>query len=411
MDEDEIMKYVQQIEKACHKNEQIKDNIDLFKNEDSKRDIYSEILLLDNQRLKNILCENLETLNHSLIINHVDNIDTLPNILKQFIWLNTIKVHNTSISYIQNIPDTVKIVYIYNNSKFSIIDEKSCFPSSIERLSLNSNALVSVDFKYLSPNIEWLNLSSNHICIISNTDLLTKLEILQLQENKLQELPIISETIQKMDISCNKIEVIDWLPYSLTELDCSNNKLNTLFDCPPHLYKIFAYKNNITQIAQFPDTVTNLDLSQNKISILENLPKKLFELDINDNQIRDFNIEDIPTTLRILDISDNLIVGENIKHKLKSLKFIVNLLSDYKDDHNMRTSDNIDNIDNCDGDNGDDNINDIIRNFNQFNQFEDLERTQMWFPPNFQQQQQQQQQQQHNNPERDMVRHDGIVRV
>jgi len=405
MDDNEISQFVRQIERAYRDNEQVKETIEILKDDEYKMDLQYKILQLDNQRLQNILHENLETFSQSIIINNIDTIDTLPDVLKEFVWLKTIKINNTSINYVKNIPETVKILYIYNNDKLTIIDEKSEFPIGLERLSLNSNSLTSVDFKYLPPNIDWLNLSTNHINIIKNTYLLTKLEILQLQENRLQELPRISDSIQKMDISCNQIKTIDWLPYSLTELDCSNNRLDKLFDCPPYLYKIFAYKNNITQITKLPDTVTNLDLSQNKINILENLPTKLFELDMNDNQIRDFNIENIPTTLRILDISDNLMIGANIKQKLKSLKFIINLVSDYKENHNMDTSNDGDN----DGDNEKDDINDIISNFNDFNPFNNFDQANSWLP-NINHNINQQQNQPNYTP-RIMAKHDGIIRV
>lgn len=415
MDDNEISQFVRQIERAYRDNEQVKETIEILKDDGYKMDLQCKILQLDNQRLQNILHENLETYSQLIIINNIDTIDTLPDVLKEFVWLKTIKINNTSINHVKNIPETVKILYIYNNDKLTIIDEKSEFPMGLERLSLNSNSLTSVDFKYLPPNIDWLNLSTNHISIIKNTDLLTKLEILQLQENKLQELPRISDTIQKMDISCNQIKTIDWLPYSLTELDCSNNRLDKLFDCPPYLYKIFAYKNNITQITQLPDNVTNLDLSQNKINILENLPTKLFELDMNDNQIRDFNIENIPTTLRILDISDNLMVGANIKQKLKSLKFIINLVSDYKENHYMDTSNDGEKDSDKDGekDGEKDDINDIISNFNDFNPFNNFDRVNSWLPninDNTNQKQSQQQNQPNYTP-RIMAKHDGIIRV
>jgi hypothetical protein len=408
MDDNEISQFVRQIERAYRDNEQVKETIEILKDDEYKMDLQYKILQLDNQRLQNILHENLETFSQSIIINNIDTIDTLPDVLKEFVWLKTIKINNTSINHVKNIPETVKILYIYNNDKLTIIDEKSEFPIGLERLSLNSNSLTSVDFKYLPPNIDWLNLSTNHISIIKNTYLLTKLEILQLQENRLQELPRISDTIQKMDISCNQIKTIDWLPYSLTELDCSNNRLDKLFDCPPYLYKIFAYKNNITQITKLPDTVTNLDLSQNKINILENLPTKLFELDMNDNQIRDFNIENIPTTLRILDISDNLMIGANIKQKLKSLKFIVNLVSDYKENH-MDTSNDGDNDGDNDKDNEKDDINDIISNFNDFNPFNNFDQANSWLP-NINHNMNQQQNQPNYTP-RIMAKHDGIIRV
>jgi hypothetical protein len=137
--------------------------------------------------------------------------------------------------------------------------------------------------------------------------LFTALTNLDVSGNKLEELPLLPETLTTLDVSGNELTALPPLPLTLTTLDVSDNKLPGLPYLPPVLETLDASGNVLTALPALSDTLTALNVSGNELPGLPNLPPTLTALDASDNALE--GLPNLPPTLTALNVSDNALKG------------------------------------------------------------------------------------------------------
>ncbi len=151
------------------------------------------------------------------------------------------------------------------------LEEIVNLPPLITDLNLSHNNLGDDSINFIEPYYNWMlvNLSCNKI---SNIDFLPKsTSYLYLNYNKLEELDISKLTnISNLECSNNKIKKLK-LNKKVTYLDLSNNLIED-FEIKKSYADIILYNNNIKKIK-----ISNTQISINKLNISNN---KLEELDL-----------------------------------------------------------------------------------------------------------------------------------
>lgn len=134
------------------------------------------------------------------------------------------------------------------------------------------------------------------------------------------------------DFKCsdNNIAIIDFFPICNNNIILSNNNLTTMKNFPESVNNLSLYKNKITSMDYCPLFVNGkLNLSKNKIKLLDNLPEKVNSLNLSDNKIEVIN--KIPKEIKHLFLDNNLITDINIKiPNLNTFSISNNKLSNFK---------------------------------------------------------------------------------
>jgi Leucine-rich repeat (LRR) protein len=168
-------------------------------------------------------------------------------------------------------------------------------------------------------NIYEINCSNNQISEIpSDIGELYNLHTLICSNNKIKSIPIeISKLyyLHTIDFSNNQISEIPEQLYELVNLryfNCTNNKINIISSNIYKLTNLISFKYHDNPISEIPLEILNC--------------KHLTDMSFNIDKIDDDHI-----ILKILNTSDKIYKNNNTKYlNLKSIKFDLNTLSDYK---------------------------------------------------------------------------------
>jgi Leucine-rich repeat (LRR) protein len=274
------------------------------------------------------------------------------------------KVELKSVNDIYTIPnpDTVKILYLYNNN-ITYLD-KDIFNNliNLQLLFLQNNKLTHLDkniFKHLA-NLQYLDLSDNNISSLDNDifNTLTNLQELYLYNNLLTHLDndIFKHltNLHKLYLDTNNLSHLDKDIFknltNLQELYLDYNKLTTLnkdiFKHLTNLHDLDLSNNNFTHldknIVKYLTNLHDLDLSYNNLTHLNNdifnTLTNLQCLDLSDN-----NLTSLPSSItncrHLNDIQyyNNAInyMPPNIKRFLNNLRQTSNKLQIYNDSQNV----------------------------------------------------------------------------
>jgi len=192
--------------------------------------------------------------------------------------------------------------------------------TNLEYLYLQNNKIQKIENLDSLPNLEYIYLNNNQIQKIENLETFPNLEILYLQNNKIQ-----------------KIENLETLP-NLKTLDLHNNQIQKIenLETFPNLEILYLHNNKISRIENL-ETLTNLEilyLHNNKISRIENLETltNLKYLYLHNNKIsRIENLETL-TNLKYLYLSSNQI------KKIEGLETLTNLETLFLDYNKIKPS-------------------------------------------------------------------------
>lgn len=141
----------------------------------------------------------------------------------------------------------------------------------------------------LPPNLKYLNISFNNISKIGS------------QDDVHHQIISFPDSLVTLILYHNKIKTIENIAHlKLEDLNLGDNLIEKIENLPfhpedsMHLQNLNLSKNKIEIIESIPDWVENLDLSDNRISKMENLPKNLESLHLSGNGIKTIeNIENL----------------------------------------------------------------------------------------------------------------------
>lgn len=317
----DIESEIYQIEQACKIKEWV--------STDEFIRLCNQVMEIENDQLKSILLINLNERNHQLVILDVPGISSVPQVLKEFIWIEQLKLGGLDITSISNIPYSVKLLHVLD-CKLCMGIEKDEIPPNVEQLNISNNQLNFLNLANLPPNILALHCNNNKITEMFNGEFLTKIIVLKAVGNQLEHLPNFSPSLQKLDVSRNNLKSIDNLSSGIKEVDCSANSIEELVNLPIGLTKLIVYKNNIKRLdlVMFPNLM-ELDVSYNKSIEIVSLPPGLVVLDLSSNKMTTLNTWLLPMTLKDVNITDNPFPRDLLRNIAENLYYVENLVSDY----------------------------------------------------------------------------------
>tara|TARA_Y100000780_G_scaffold215809_1_gene218589 strand:+ start:1160 stop:2110 length:951 start_codon:yes stop_codon:yes gene_type:complete len=174
--------------------------------------------------------------------------------------LEYLKLDYNKISYLFNLPKSLKYLNISNNFLLHLsipldikLLELECsynnlkilydIPNSIEHLNLNNNNIFAISIPL---NCVKLNLSNNNLSEIPFCP--SKLSYLRLNNNFIKKIENIKETnLNELNISANNLEIIKNCPDSLETLYCSGNKIKKM-ELPSNLKRLYCSSNQLKYI-------------------------------------------------------------------------------------------------------------------------------------------------------------------
>jgi hypothetical protein len=239
-------------------------NIDVWKS--YVKDADANIIYYNNiYKLESILTTNIGMRDNIQILNITyHSLKTIPDTLPPS--LIELSVNNNLLTALpNNLPDGIKIINCYSNKLTALPDKLPAslqilkcahneiavipenLPDCLVELHVSSNKLTALP-AHFPPRLNRLECSYNKIATLTSGLLTSKVEILNIQQNKLVDL------------------LTELLPPTLKTINCSYNYPSYISDnIPPTLEKFICYNNcdndKLRRLPHFPLTITELKLS------------------------------------------------------------------------------------------------------------------------------------------------------
>lgn len=124
---------------------------------------------------------------------------------------------------------------------------------------------------------------------------------------ELENLPDLPATLEKLDVSCNRLRVIAALPEGLLEFSCNYNQIFRICALPPRLRFASMSRNNLVELPAIPGTLKELYAGHNWINTLANVefPDGILAIDLSLNQLR--TVPRFPDSVMFLNLDSNFI--------------------------------------------------------------------------------------------------------
>lgn len=143
----------------------------------------------------------------------------------------------------------------------------------LQRVVLDGNKLLSIEFSPELPELEVVSLCENHLETVHGLRLLPQLQELYLDGNELGEVPVVAQGIKSLSLKHNKVCAVHSLCLrSLEYLNLSHNSIVSFTNSAlPSLKELHLCYNKLTEIPLFSAQLRTLDISHNSVSSLQSL--------------------------------------------------------------------------------------------------------------------------------------------
>jgi hypothetical protein len=222
--------------------------------------------------------DNIECI--QIVDSHILTIDTLPYYIKKLI------VVSSNLKKIDKcIPISLELINITNN----LIDCLDFMCGNIKYLFANSNFIENLCFD--GTNLIRLFLDDNKFETIDDFCYMENLKILSLKNNNISNIDILEErtpNLLKLDISECNIKTINKLPPKLKVLLAASSGIEYIkCEFPQNLNILVLNNNKIDEYPIIPYSVKHINLSSNKITKYDNFHSNMEIIDItNNNQLK-----------------------------------------------------------------------------------------------------------------------------
>lgn len=209
----------------------------------------------------------------------------------------------------------------------------ACLLLNEPELSLEGLGLTSLPER-LPPGVHRLNISHNRLKIINlDNNHLLSLDVsnnpfttLSVCNNQLTTLNVRNTSPVCLYLAHNQLSTLPDLPISVEIMNVSHNRLDTLTELPSKLKKLEASNNLLTVMRNLPADLEVIHVDNNRLTTLGELPGRLYSLDANDNLLT--VLPALPDSLHILTVGNNqLTTLSDLPGKLKTLHVCRNHLT------------------------------------------------------------------------------------
>jgi len=138
-----------------------------------------------------------------------------------------------------------------------------CLPNTLRRLRLQ-NMIIPRPHELSLPR-DLVELTMYRMKLTRLPKLPPRLRELWVEDNQLEELPELPDTLQRLIVNKNKLTRLPKLPESLECLWCSDNLLEELGPFPEKLRYLNCSRNRLTRLENVPDGVETLRFKGNPI--------------------------------------------------------------------------------------------------------------------------------------------------
>lgn len=229
---------------------------------------------------------NLETKEKKLVIDDIDD-GVIPEILKNYEWLEDLEIDSQKIKQIKNLPKNLKSLSLFNNLIEDIPSNE--LPDCLEQLNISRNKIRTL--QNIPSSVRELDASNNWIknCyLLTNTNL----EDLSIEFNLIEDMPLLLSGLKKIDISQNKLKNIHNIVDTIEDLDINFNEITSINKFPENAKRINAYNNKLNCIFNnLPKNLEYADFSNNNIIILPQIPHNIHKIDFTNNKINLLNVD------------------------------------------------------------------------------------------------------------------------
>ena len=196
----------------------------------------------------------------------------------------------------------------------------------VEEIDIKGQGLTFLPSLSHFKNLKKLDASINQLTYI--TDFPETLEYINIQGNRLKQIPPFPKNLKTFIASHNQLESLPDTPDTLISLFCKSNRIEKLPKLSINLQRMNVSNNLIESIESFPPKLKILVLRNNIISSLPTLPKSIYKIDIAENNIS--KLPEIPINTRILNCEDNGIQEiKSLPKRLEQFHCQQNLLREY----------------------------------------------------------------------------------
>lgn len=165
------------------------------------------------------------------------------------------------------------------------------------------------------------------------------LEIFIISNTKIKSLPILPDTLLRLDCVDNniteitklppnlkilnfmlnkKINISCELPQSLIKFDCSYSKLKTLPKLPDNLLTLICHDNNLRELPKLPQNLIILDCSRNMLEKVFHIPKEIYTFNVRDNPNLDITNISLIYITKLKDID---ITNTKLEYKMSRFEY------------------------------------------------------------------------------------------
>jgi hypothetical protein len=246
------------------------DLIKIYENPNEKKAEFTQITFKLDMLPPGLLCFNHLT---ELVVKKCDlaELNVLPPNIQKIVFNNC----GLKIISCQEFPNTLKIIDLCHNEIELFTDIKK----TITHLYLDNNNLQYIHDIPEDSQLKVLSLKNNQI---KTVDFLVDVNLIELylNNNSIENIEILSNTIEILDVSKNNIFTITVLPENLKTFIAYNCKINKfIFELPYFLEKLDLYNNNLEELPEFNKSLKWLDISSND---LRKIPNNIAQLDYCD---------------------------------------------------------------------------------------------------------------------------------
>jgi hypothetical protein len=209
------------------------------------------------------------------------NITQLTNIPKNLIELNIIendiKIIDGSI-----FPDSLKILILNKNNITSIVNLKE----GIIKLLANNNNLEKIP--NIPTTVQVLDVSDNENLSDLPPSLSNNLLAISIADTLITNLEKLPNSVEELNSDNCILNKITKLPVNLKSWKSWRSKISCIeCELPTGLQILNLYNNLLKEIPTLPDSIINVDLSKNNLEKIPNIPQNLMEIDLEDNELLD----------------------------------------------------------------------------------------------------------------------------